>query len=233
MRKILISVLAILLAVLAYFVIMKQITIFNWQNKNLGNIKTLNDDLKEDIETAKNLNNSEYPKSITTLETSMDNLKIAKDKYLTKTAYLAENVELGVVKIKQYKIERLWVTLQNYAKSEGVELQLDIVENSGIAGAYNLEITVKGEYIPITDFIYDIEKDDTLGFKILNFNLTPLVIANVATENKETEENEQSSGENTEEEKKETTTQVVSGSTLKATFRIEGVSIEGQGTTFN
>ena len=79
------------------------------------------------------------------------------------------------VEIKEYKIERLWIALENYAKKEGIELKLDVADTN-VADVYDLNVTVKGEYIQITDFIYDIEKDDTLGFKILKFKMTPAAI---------------------------------------------------------
>ncbi len=168
MRKFLISVLVILLIVLAYFIIMGKITIFDWQNINIGDIQDLNKNLDSKINVAKDLNNQQYPESIVSVETSIEDLKIVKERYLAKTAYLAENLELGVTTIKQFRIEKLWITLQNYAKKEKVYLELDVSDNN------KLDFTVIGEYISITDFIYDIENDDMLSFKIKDFVLVPV-----------------------------------------------------------
>ena len=38
---------------------------------------------------------------------------------------------------------------------------------------YNIGFTVTGKYSNITQFIYDIENDSKLGFKIEDFNMTP------------------------------------------------------------
>lgn len=212
MKKILISILIILLSVLTYFFIFDDIKIKDWQNKNFDNIKALDETLYKRIDDAIELNNQEYPESIENLETSIENLEIAKEKYENKLNYIAENVELGVVQVKEYKIERLWIALQKYAKKENVELKLDILDSSK-SGVYDLNITLVGEYMGIMDFIYDVEKDDTLGFKILNFKLVPSTTVTTETSN-------------TSEENETTSTTTVSVNKLKATFKIEDVGIE-------
>lgn len=210
MKKFLISILVVLLLVLAYFVILKNVTIAKWESKSINDIKDANNELDTQINMAKQINNQEYPQSIEKLENSIRDLKVAKEKYETKLSYISENAELGVVEIKEYKVERLWITLENYAKDNGLDLQLDLLDTS-TADKYDLDITVIGGYIGITDFIYDIEGDDTLGFKIQNFKLTP---------NTTTTEN------TSEEEENGQTSTSVDTNTLKATFKIEGVGIE-------
>ena len=210
MKKFLISILVILLLVLTYFVVLKNITIATWKSKSINDIKNANNELNKQIDMAKQINNQEYPQSIEKLENSIRNLKVAKEKYETKLNYVSENAELGVVEIKEYKIERLWITLENYAKDNGLVLQLDLIDTS-TANTYDLDITIIGSYIGITDFIYDIEGDDTLGFKIQNFKIIP----STTTTN-----------DNSEEEKNENTTTSVNTNVLKATFKIEGVGIE-------
>lgn len=214
MKKIVISVLVILLSVLTYFFIFDDIQIKNWKNKNFEDIKNLDKTLYEKIDEAVKLNNQEYPENIGKLEESIEGLKIAKEKYENKLNYISENVELGVVQVKEYKIERLWIALQKYAKKENVELKLEVLDTSK-TGIYDLNVTLVGEYMGIMDFIYDVEKDDTLGFKILNFKLVPSTQVNVETSS-ETDENKTTN----------TTTTVVSVNKLQATFKIEDVGIE-------
>lgn len=242
MKKFLISILVILLMVLTYFLVLREIPIGNWKNKNIDYIKNLNSELNEKIDTATKLNDQEYPDSIANLETAIKNLKIAREKYQSKLNYMSDNVELGVVQIKEYKIERLWVTLGNYAKEENVELKMDIVGNSVEDGVYDLEITLIGEYIGITDFIYDIEKDDTLGFKILNFKILPNATAQTTETQKTTSTEVGKIETNVNNIQKEDTSNVdnyvnsvansttnttnVDTSRLRATFRIEDVGIE-------
>lgn len=250
MRKVLISILVVLLIILTYFLVFKDLKIAKWENKNINDIKSLNKKMNEQIDIAKQLNNQKYPESTTNLEKAIEELQIAKEKYESKLKYVSSDVQLGVVKVKEYKIERLWIALELYAKEENVELKLDILD-TGTKDVYDLEVTVVGSYIGITDFIYDIEKDDTLGFKILNFKLVPNTIIETTVKQEETnkteetedkeenktnettnpeneneqnkteEENEIQAMENDEEE-----TTTVKVENLKATFKIENVGID-------
>ncbi len=227
MKKVLISILIVLIMILTFFVVFKNINIGEWKSKNINDIKNLNSELDQKINNAKQLNNQDYPNEVNKLDDSMEKLKIVKKKYQNKMEYVSGNVDLGGVSIKNYKIERLWIALENYAKNENVELKLEVVDAAS-KGLYDLNITVAGEYIGITDFIYDIEKDDTLGFKILNFKLTPYVAT--TTTNNNTNNNTTSNTKNTDDQNK--TTQTTTSTTsvrvdkLTATFKVEGVEIE-------
>lgn len=227
MKKVLISILIVLIMILTFFVVFKNINIGEWKSKNINDIKNLNSELEQKIDNAKQLNNQDYPNEVNKLDDSMEKLKIAKKKYQNKMEFVSGNVDLGGVSIKNYKIERLWIALENYAKNENVELKLEVVDATS-KGLYDLNITVAGEYIGITDFIYDIEKDDTLGFKILNFKLTPYVAT--TTTNNNTNNNTTSNTKNTDDQNQ--TTQTTTSTTsvrvdkLTATFKVEGVEIE-------
>lgn len=227
MKKVLISILIVLIVILTFFVVFKNINIGVWKSKNINDIKNLNSELEQKINNAKQLNNQDYPNEVNKLDDSMEKLKIVKKKYQNKMEYVSGNVDLGGVSIKNYKIERLWIALENYAKNENVELKLEVVDAAS-KGLYDLNITVAGEYIGITDFIYDIEKDDTLGFKILNFKLTPYVAT--TTTNNDTNNNTTSNTKNTDDQNQ--TTQTTTSTTsvrvdkLTATFKVEGVEIE-------
>ena len=227
MKKVLISILIVLIMILTFFVVFKNINIGEWKSKNINDIKNLNSELEQKIDNAKQLNNQDYPNEVNKLDDSMEKLKIVKKKYQNKMEYVSGNVDLGGVSIKNYKIERLWIALENYAKNENVELKLEVVDAAS-KGLYDLNITVAGEYIGITDFIYDIEKDDTLGFKIINFKLTPYVAT--TTTNNNTNNNTTSNTKNTDDQNQ--TTQTTTSTTsvrvdkLTATFKVEGVEIE-------
>lgn len=106
-------------------------------------------------------------------------------------------------------------SIRKLCKKEGIELKLDIKEASSGKGKYDLDVTLSGEYIGITDFLYDIEKDDTLGFKVLNFKIQPM-----SSSTSTTNTNNSSQGN-----EKETKIIVVDASKLKTTFTIEDVGI--------
>lgn len=219
MKKFLISVLLVLLVVLMYALAIKNVqlktTSFEWKSKSVQDVKDLSNTLDETIADATQIKQQDYPESIRKLEESITNLKKTKANYEAKAKYIDENVELGIITTKEYKIERLWVTLGKYAKAENINLKVDVVDST-ISGKYDLEVTTEGEYINITDFIYDIEKDDTLGFKILNFKLIPKALDTNSTKATDNEQNNNTT---------QTTTNTNTDK-LKATFKIEGVGIK-------
>lgn len=226
MKKILISILLILSALLTYFAVVKHISFFGWRSNNFADVKDEKMNLDSQINIAKQINNQEYLSSVEGLETSIDEYKKTKLKYEAKTASISDDTEIGIVKIKNYKIERIWVILQNYAKKEKIELELNLLDTT-TSNVYDLDVTLLGDYIGITDFLYDIENDDTLGFKITNFKLLPSTVTTTTTKS----DNTTSGNNNTTEENKNTnntttSTTSVSVSKLKATFKIEEVGIE-------
>ena len=226
MKKILISILLILSALLTYFAVVKHISFFGWRSNNFADVKDEKINLDNQINVAKQINNQEYLSNVEGLETSIDEYKKTKLKYEAKTANISDDTEIGIVKIKNYKIERIWVILQNYAKKEKIELELNLLDTA-TSNVYDLDVTLLGDYIGITDYLYDIENDDTLWFKITNFKLLPSTVTTTTTKS----DNTTSGNNNTTEENKNTnntttTTTSVSVSKLKATFKIEEVGIE-------
>lgn len=245
MKKVLISILVVLLIIAVYFIGFKNISIAKWKSKSVKDIKNLNEELDSDIDEAKTLNNQKFPEAISKVEESIESLQKTKQRYETKASYIeGENVELGTVSVKKYKIERLWIALGNYAKKEGVTLQLDITSATK-EDMYDLNITIFGEYIGITDFLYDIEKDDTLGFKIVGFKLTPSTetTSSTSTTSSSTSNTSNQSNNITDRDTGDkadisnyvsgssssettTTTTTVDVTNLKATFKIENVGID-------
>ncbi len=51
-------------------------------------------------------------------------------------------------------------------------MKIDLTNSSMGQGYYKLNFTAIGSYVGITDFIYSIENDSKLGFKIDNFVMT-------------------------------------------------------------
>ncbi len=211
MKKILILILIILLGVIAYMIVYKNIEIGNWKSTNLEELKALKMNLDDKIKQARELNEKEYTNKIDELNKSTKQLKRTKETYETKMKYLDEDLELGLIKVKEYKIEYLWAIIQNYARDEGIQIKLDLIEN-GANDLYNINITAKGHYQYITNFIEKVERDDTLDFKIEDFKLTPITTT--------TSTGNSNNGQNS-------TTQKVTADTtnLQATFTIKNVKI--------
>ena len=58
-------------------------------------------------------------------------------------------------------------------------MQMDVIKgNNSLEDMYDLKFTATGSYISISDFIYAIENDSTLGFKIEEFKMIPSESAN-------------------------------------------------------
>ena len=140
MKKILILILIILLGVVAYMIVYKNIEIGNWKSTNLEELKALKMNLDDKIKQARELNETEYTNKIDELNKSTKQLKRTKETYETKMKYLDEDLELGLIKVKEYKIEYLWAIIQNYARDEGIQIKLDLIEN-GANDLYNINIT--------------------------------------------------------------------------------------------
>lgn len=219
MKKILILILIILLGVAIYMLVINNIEIGGWKSTNLEELRELDEKLDKNIKTARELNETTYVNKIAELDKSTKDLKKTKETYQAKMNYMNEDASFGIIQVKEYKIEYLWTIIENYAKAEEIHLQLDLVEN-GTSDLYNLAITLKGSYTGITDFIYDIEKDDTFDFKIEEFKMTPSTTSTSvgSTTIKPTSPTTGTT----------TNTQTVVGdtSTLQATFIIKNVKIE-------
>lgn len=171
MKKILISILIILLLILSYFVLAKGISFL--KIKSINNIKQARFQLESSFNLSKELSNKTHPIEVEGLEEAIKKLKIAKQDYENKKAFGAQQNSITTIEIKSYKIHYLWTRLGNYRKDRKVEsLALDL-KTTPNKDVYDLEFTLIGEYTNITDFLYEIENDEELNFQITNFNMQP------------------------------------------------------------
>ena len=162
MKKILISVLIILLLILSYFALAKGIGFL--RIKSINDIKNASNNLDSNFKQANELSNKTYPTEVEALESAIKQLKISKREYDNKNLYGEEENYLGAVEIKTYKIHYLWTILGNYSKDRDIQsLSLDL-KSTEIRDVYDLEFTLVGSYTRITDFLYDI--DYTLVIKL-------------------------------------------------------------------
>lgn len=234
MKKLLMTVLLILLLVATYFIIFKNVSLGSWTSKSVTNIKDASQELENKINDTIQKNEQDYPQSIADLEQTIKQFEATKAKYDVKYNYASQNYALGMVEIKEYKIETLWIEIQNYAKKRNIELTLNIVQSSAFDSIYNLEITVIGEYDNIISFLYDIEDDNDLNFKIENFKMVPSKTSTVTSTSNtisttKSDETENGTTENeTTEEKTTYTIQLV-----EATFVVNDVQIDNINGSFN
>ncbi len=172
MKKILISLLLVLFVILCFVTIFKGINLFGLEILSIDQIKAKNEGLDYKIAQATTLASTEYPNSLANIETNLRKLEQEKKNYEDMvTISTDEQVQLAN-QYQKYEIEYLWTIIGNHATKEGVVIKIDIVAASG-ENKYNLNFTVNGSYIGITEFISDIENDSALGFKIENFSMKP------------------------------------------------------------
>lgn len=173
MRKILLGLLAIILLAFSIYVAIYGVSIGSLTISGIPTIQEENDKLDAKIQVASKLRNSDYPQNVTLLEGAYKKLVAEKENYEQILALGVDENGQPLSKIQEYEIEKIWITMGNYAKKQGVDLKMDVTLNNAVSKTYDLNFTVTGGYIQITDFLYDIEKDSTLVFKLENYKMVP------------------------------------------------------------
>jgi len=95
----------------------------------------------------------------------------AKQKYLD-LASVSSDEEIQEANLEQtYAMEFLWNKVGSYATKEGVTLKWD-VSSTGVNNKYTLNFTTTGSYVGVISYIYALENDSDLAFRIENFKMT-------------------------------------------------------------
>lgn len=174
MRKILLSIIIVLLLVITYFSLFKGIEIGSLKISSIKQIDENSKLLEEKTLEANNYIDIEYPKKREELKQANDKMQDTKKRYLDETNASSEEEIQSALEIESFDIEKLWTKLGNHAKAEEVNLKLVINNSSsGSTDTKDLSFTVNGSYVGITNFIYDIEDDDQLKFRIYNYKMLP------------------------------------------------------------
>lgn len=173
MKKLLITTIIILLIILTGITMIKGINVGKLSVLGIKDIKKEDEQLNTTIQQATKLASTDYEKKINDLNDQIKKLENEKQEYeemvsvSTETQTQTANQFLG-----GYKIEYLHVKIGTHAKTEGVEMDMNVSRSSsGTEDTYNLNFTVKGAYARIAEFITDIEDDSSLGFKIEEFKM--------------------------------------------------------------
>ena len=174
MRKVLISILVILLIVLAYFTIFQGISIGNFEILSASGIVGLNDELTAKIEEANRKIKNDLQSKRTELSQSGSTLLQNKESYYRVANVSTESETSKANTQETYDIEYLWLRIGRHARTEGVNIRMDVMNGTtGDENTKNLSFTVIGQYVAIIDFVSSIEDDSELAFRIENFNLLP------------------------------------------------------------
>lgn len=174
MRKILITILVIILVILAYFTIFHGISIGSFKILGTSQIEELSDELNSKKDEANRKVASEFQSKQEELLSKVDTLLQNKEQYYD-VANVSTDKQLSQANTEEvYNLEYLYLKVGGHARNEGVNLKLDI--NSGDTEdeeVKNLAFTVTGQYVGIIDFISAIEDDSELSFVIEDFKMEP------------------------------------------------------------
>lgn len=171
MKDILITVISILLTVVIIICMVKGLTVGSFRILSISNIKQESLNLDNEVDELNNLKNVTYKKKINDLQTATKDLTTAKQKYLD-LASVSSDEEIQEANLEQtYAMEFLWNKVGSYATKEGVTLKWD-VSSTGVNNKYTLNFTTTGSYVGVISYIYALENDSDLAFRIENFKMT-------------------------------------------------------------
>ena len=176
MRKYLLILILIISGILCFSLMIGGLSVGNLKLiKSYDEVASISAEKKQIITELKQTNATEFVSKNTALSSAVQAYKNKKAQYekLVSEGEIKETNPYSSMDL--YDIDFLWTTIGLYATKNNVTLQFDVSKNSNatiISNEYvmcDLNFTVTGEYIPITDFIYSIENDDKLNFQISNF----------------------------------------------------------------
>lgn len=171
MKDILITVISILLTVVIIICMVKGLTVGSFRILSISNIKQESLNLDNEVDELNNLKNVTYKKKIDDLQTATKDLTTAKQKYLD-LASVSSDEEIQEANLEQtYAMEFLWNKVGSYATKEGVTLKWE-VSSTGVNNKYTLNFTTTGSYVGVISYIYALENDSDLAFRIENFKMT-------------------------------------------------------------
>ena len=172
MRKLLISILLILLIIMAILCIKNGINIGPLHVLGVSQIQEANDNLTQKINEAKTAN-EDYESKLSQLQEDISQLTASKEECLSKINASTESQLQDATQTKNYTIEYLWSKVGNHATQNGVVIKMDVTSGAIADSNYrNLNFTATGNYLSITNFITELENDSTLEFTIDNFSMT-------------------------------------------------------------
>ena len=171
MRKVLLTILTILLLVMTALCMKNGIKVGSLQVLGFQGLANESQILTEKISEA-DTKEKAYQTSLSKIETDAKGLASAKKDYLDLVSVSSASDIQQALQTKTYTIEYLWSRVGNHATSEGVTVTMKIASSTVGGSEYrNLNFTVTGKYLAITNFIYSLENDSNLDFTIDNFDM--------------------------------------------------------------
>ena len=170
MKNMLIIAITILLAVLIGIIMIKGVQIGTLELLSIEQIRAKSYELKQKEEKANDINLIQYKNAIEKLQASKEELETAKTDYLNMASTSTEEEIREASHTQIYSMEFLWGNVGNHATANNINLKMDVTQAEGSEHSV-LEFLVTGEYDDIRKFIYSLENDKDLGFRIQNFKM--------------------------------------------------------------
>lgn len=165
------SIIILLSIFLLIFATVNGIKIGNFQILSISELRQKNNELNNKIDEASTLTSIDYPDTQETLKETYEKYTIQKQKYEELSGFVDDDNE-EIYEAKQYDIGYLWKIFGKYATSRNLSIGVDVQKNSNRENLYNLNFSVAGQYVNISQFITDIENNSDLYFRIYNFQMS-------------------------------------------------------------
>lgn len=190
MRRIILVALVLVLGIFGYVCFTQGFdnSMLDIEIYSLEDVKKESKKMSEELSAYNEKNEKQYEGVKTNLNVAIKDYENTKNEYQDLVVTLGLDQESTTEDVleasqKAYQIDFLFAIIGNYARAENSsksDLDLDLVfvesssvqapENAGYIYA-NLKFDVKGNYMKIADFIYDLEDDDRLGYEIRDFQM--------------------------------------------------------------
>lgn len=185
MKKLLLILISILILILTGITVTRGINVSNISILGIKDIKEKNDNLDVMLQRATKLVSTDYQNAQLELNSKIKKLQNKKQELEEKQNTISENYLNGITPSGlPYQIDYLWVTVGNYAKAENITMEMNSIKNGKeyIGNEkkieekdkiyyYDINFTITGTYVNISEFLIDIEDDSSLAFKIEEFNM--------------------------------------------------------------
>ena len=133
-----------------------------------------NNKLDTQIATLGTKIDTEYQSAKSGLDSSFRKLQTEKQNYQDIIAYSSQDELNAAIQTEEYKLDYLWTKIGSFATGNNLVMKADLSHGTrGVSNQYNISFVAIGEYIDISEFVYAIEKEPTLGFRIEEFALVP------------------------------------------------------------
>ena len=174
MRKIIMLLATICVLVLTIEIFINGIGILNINGVN--KISNKNKEIDAKIIELDDCVNKEYREALDRLNNTYNLFKNDKKDYNEQVVISSLNKNSYATQNERYDLDYLLTKIGKYADDEDVILKTRIEPSEAIEGFYHVNFMVWGTYLYTANFIYDIESDSKLGFKIDNFKMVPYYV---------------------------------------------------------